>query len=61
MTRVDRAKFQNDKNEKVFLVRVGWGLTRVMLKSRSKKSTLVYSTHFGFYEPIRTFFQKFKN
>ena len=36
-------------------------LTRSILKSWSKKSTLVNSTHFGFYERIRTIFQKFKN
>ena len=36
-------------------------LTRIMLKSRSKKRTLIYSTHFGFYERIQTIFQKFSN
>ena len=37
-----------------------WKLTWSILKSRSSRSTLVSSTHFGFYERIRTNFQKFK-
>ena len=36
-------------------------LTRSILKSWSKKNILVNSTHFGFYERIRTIFQKCKN
>ena len=35
-------------------------LTRSILKSRSKKSFLVNSTHFGFYEQVRTMIENSK-